>query len=39
MASHNGNTNQHHVAPVSLYLMIFFALMTDRVAQMVGWVG
>lgn len=31
MASHNETSNQHHVAPISLYLLIFGALMIGTI--------
>ncbi|HEY0872793.1 MAG TPA: cytochrome C oxidase subunit IV family protein [Vicinamibacterales bacterium] len=35
MTAHNGTTNQHHVAPVSLYLLIFGALMIGTILTVV----
>ena len=35
MASHNGTSNQHHVAPISPYLLIFGALMIGTILTVV----
>jgi cytochrome c oxidase subunit 4 len=35
MASHNGTSNPHHVAPISLYLLIFGALMIGTILTVV----